>query len=302
MRIRPIYNLKEAILNLWKNKTNTVGSIFVMSFTFAILGIVFMIVMNINVLIKQTQSTFDEIIIFIEDDVKAKQIDTMYTDLQKIQGVKSVVFEDKETAFEKWKAEDFGEDAHLLDGIGDSPLPNAFYITIKDINMANQVVENIRKLEGIEDIKYYREEVESMISFGKVVAKIGLGVIAILLILCFFVISNTIKIAVNSRSLEINIMKFVGAKNHIIRGPFIIEGMLIGIISSLFSSGIVYFLYKYVIDSFAIDSYKMIDGSNLFTVVDPMYLIENFVFIVVVLGLGIGSLGSIRSTRKHLKV
>ncbi len=302
MRIRPLYNLKEAILNLWKNKTNTVGSIFVMSFTFAILGIVFMIVMNVNVLIKQTQSTLDEIIIFIEDDVKASEIDSMYTDLQNIGGVTSVVFEDKEAAFEKWKQEDFGEDAHLLDGIGNSPLPNAFYIKIKDISMANEVVDDIKELEGVEDIKYYREEVESMITFGEVVAKIGLGVIAILLILCFFVISNTIKIAVNSRSLEINIMKFVGAKNHFIRGPFIIEGMLIGIISSLFSSGIVYVLYKYVIDSFAFDSYTMIDGSRLFTVVDPMYLIENFVFIVVVLGLGIGSLGSIRSTRKHLKV
>ncbi len=302
MRIRPIYNLKEAILNLWKNKTNTVGSIFVMSFTFAILGIVFMIVMNVNMLIKQTQSTLDEIIVFIEDDVTSEEIDSMYTDLQNIKGVNSVVFEDKETAFEKWKEEDFGEDAHLLDGIGESPLPNAFYIKIHDISMANDVVENIEKIDGIEDIKYYREEVESMITFGKVVAKIGLGVIAILLILCFFVVSNTIKIAVNSRSLEINIMKFVGAKNHFIRGPFIIEGMLIGIISSLFSSGIVYILYKYVIDSFAFDSYTMIDGSKLFTVVDPMYLIENFVFIVVVLGLGIGTLGSIRSTRKHLKV
>ncbi len=302
MRIRPFYNLKEAILNLWKNKTNTAGSIFVMSFTFAILGIVFMIVMNVNALVKETQSTFDQITIFLDDDLKSKGIEKMYSDLKAIPGVDEVVFEDKEEAFKKWKQEDFGEDAYILDGIGASPLPNAFYVTITDISLASKVVEEINTLKGIEEVKYYREEVESMIAFGQFIARIGLGVIAILLVLCFFVISNTIKIAVNSRHLEINIMKFVGAKNSFIRGPFIIEGMLIGIISSLFSSLLVFFLYKYVIISFGFDEQSMMGGSLFFSVVDPMELMNTFVFISVVLGLGIGTLGSIRSTRKHLKV
>ncbi len=307
MGIRPFYYLREGISNLLKNKTNTAGSIFVMTFTFAILGVVFMIVMNINALVKDTQSTFDEITIFLVDELNSEGIDQMYDDLLSIKGVTSVIFEDKETAFNKWKEEDWEEDAHLLDGIGDSPLPNAFYIKVEDISVAKSVVAEIEKLNGvegtkIEEIKYYRDEVQDMLTFGKFIAKMGLGVIVVLLILCFFVISNTIKIAVNSRHLEINIMKFVGAKNRFIRGPFIMEGILIGLISAVFSSVLIYFLYMYVVTSFGFDKVTAIDGSHIFSVVDPMQLMNTFVFIVLVLGIGIGTLGSISSTRKHLEV
>lgn len=302
MRIRPIYYLKEAFLNLWKNKTNTAGSIFVMSFTFAILGIVFMIVMNVNALVKDTQSTFDQITVFLDDELKPGEIKQMITEIGRIPGVKDSSFEDKEEAFKKWKEEDWGEDAYLLDGIGTSPLPNAINITITDINKAASVVKELEKFNGIEEIKYFREEVQNLLVVGKIIAKIGLGVIAVLLVLCFFVISNTIKIAVNSRHLEINIMKYVGAKNRFIRGPFILEGMLIGIISSIFSSCIVYILYKYVLKSFGFDRSTVIDGGIFFSAVDPSQLMNTFVFIVVVLGIGIGILGSISSTRKHLKV
>ncbi len=306
MGIRPFYYLREGISNLLKNKTNTAGSIFVMTFTFAILGVVFMIVMNINALVKDTQSTFDEITIFLSDELNSEGIDKMYDDLLSIAGVTSVVFEDKETAFNKWKEEDWEEEAHLLDGIGDSPLPNAFYVKVEDISVAKNVVSAIEKLgvnsSKIEEIKYYREEVQDMLTFGKFIAKMGLGVIVVLLVLCFFVISNTIKIAVNSRHLEINIMKFVGAKNRFIRGPFIMEGILIGFISAVLSSILIYFLYMYVVTSFGFDKATAIDGSLIFSVVDPMQLMNTFVFIVLVLGIGIGTLGSIRSTRKHLEV
>lgn len=302
MRIKPFFYLKEAILNLWKNRTNTAGSVLIMSFTFAILGIVFMVVMNINALIKNTQSSFDEITLFLVDELEVAKIETMLGDLKKIDGVKDVVFEDKEEAFRKWKEDDWGEEAYILEGIGESPLPNAFHIRITDISVAGKVVEELKKFEGVEDIKYYKEEVRNMLVLGKIVAKIGLGIIAVLLVLCFFVISNTIKIAVNSRHKEINIMKYVGAKNRFIRGPFIMEGLLIGLISSIFSSLIVYFLYRYVISSFGFDKVTIIDGGILFSAVDPAQLMNTFVFIVLVLGLGIGCLGSISSTRKHLKV
>ncbi len=302
MRIKPLYNLKQAILNLWKNPTNTLGSILIMSFTFAILGIVFIIVMNVNALVKETQSTFDKIAIFLQDEIKYSEIQEMYEELKSIDGVKNVRYEDKEVGFKRWKEEEWAEDAYLLEGIGDSPLPNAFYITLEDISYTEDVAGIINTFNGIEGIRYYREEIETMLVFSRVVAQVGLGVIAVLLVLCFFVLSNTIKIAVNSRHLEINIMKFVGAKNGFIRGPFIVEGMLIGLFSAIFSSAIVYFLYRYIVWSFGFDRLTMIDGSVVFSVIEPSQLMNSFVFIVAVLGIGIGMLGSISSTRKHLKV
>lgn len=156
--------------------------------------------------------------------------------------------------------------------------------------------------EGIEEIKYYRDEVEKMLTFSRVVAQIGFGVIMVLLVLSFFVVTNTIKIAVNSRQVEINIMKYVGARNSYIRGPFIIEGVLIGTISAFLSSVIVFVIYKYVLWSFGLDSTVVLDGMTSFRALDAKDLIFDFAFIATVLGIGIGAMGAISSTRKHLQV
>lgn len=301
MRFRPINNIKTAFLNLWRNATNTLGSILIMSFTFAILGIVFIIVLNINQVVKEAQGSFDEIGVFLRDDARPSSIQTMYDDFKNIVGVSNVRYENKDVAFKRWK-EEWGEDAYLLEGIGDSPLPNAFYITLKDISFTSSVADIISKYEGIEDIKYYREEVEKMLTISRVVAQIGFGVISVLLVLSFFVVTNTIKIAVNSRHVEINIMKYVGAKNSYIRIPFIIEGVLIGAMSALLSSLIVFTVYKYVLWSFGLDTTSIIEGGIIFSALDPMDLIFDFTFIATVLGIGIGALGAISSTRKHLQV
>lgn len=301
MHFRPIYNIKAAFLNLKRNPTNTLGSILIMSFTFAILGIVFFIVLNINQLVKEAQGNFDEIGVFLRDDAKPSSIQTMYDDFKNIVGVSKVRYENKDIAFKRWKQE-WGDDAYLLEGIGESPLPNAFYITLKDISYTGSVAEIIDKYEGIEDIKYYREEVEKMLTISKVVAQIGMGVISVLLVLSFFVVTNTVKIAVNSRQVEINIMKYVGAKNLFIRVPFIIEGVLIGLISAILSSIIVYVVYKYVLWSFGLDSSSVIEGGIIFSALDAKDLILDFTFIATVLGIGIGAMGSISSTRKHLQV
>ncbi len=301
MRFRPFYNIKVALVNLWKNGSNTLGSLFIMSFTFAIFGIVFIIVLNVNSLVKDAQENFEEIGIFLQDDISAASAQQMYDDLKNIVGVKTVKYVNKDVAFERWK-EEWGEDAYLLEGIGDSPLPNAFYISLSDISYTKSVADIVNQYEGIEEVKYYRDEVEKMLTFSRIVAQIGFGVIAVLLILCFFVISNTIKIAVNSRRVEINIMKYVGARNSFVRGPFIVEGVLIGSISALISTAIVLGLYEYVLWSFGLDNVMSMEGTLMFSPMDPARIIADFGFIALVLGAGIGALASITSTRKHLKV
>lgn len=301
VRVRPLYNLKIALVNLLKNGTNTIGSILIMSFTFAILGIVFMIVLNVNSMVKDAQSNFDEIGIFLREDTKPASIQTMYDDLNNIIGVKTVKYVNKDIAFERWKKE-WGDDAYLLEGIGESPLPNAFYLSLSDISYTKSVAEIVNAYEGIEEVKYYRDEVEKMLTFSKIVAQIGFGVITVLLVLCFFVVSNTVKIAVNSRQTEINIMKYVGANNFFIRGPFIVEGILIGTFSAIISSFIVFLLYKYVLWSFGLDTAFTMEGGLFFSPINAGKIIADFGFIALVLGIGIGALGSITSTRKHLKV
>lgn len=298
-----IYNhFKDAFSSLVKNHTNTIGSIFIMSFTFAILGIVFIIVMNANHQVKESETTFQTIKVFLEDGLSSKEINKMYESLKEIKGVDFVSYESKEEAYRKWKEEEWKDDVYLLDGITESPLPNAFNIEIKDLKYSKYISNELKKYKGIETVKFYEDVIDKMLLISKIIEQIGFGVILVLLILCFFVISNTIKIAVNSRQVEINIMKYVGAKNSYIRWPFIIEGVLIGCISALISTALVYGIYSYVLDAFGVSVSKTAADIMAIKAVAPDELISHFLYIVTVLGIGVGALGSISSTRKHLRV
>ncbi len=299
MRIRPIYNVKQAIINLWRNGTNSLGSIFIMTFTFAILGIVFSLVLNINNIVQNVHDEYEEIVVYLDEDLGSDQISKTYEDIKSIVGVTNVKYITKDAAFEKMKSE-WGEDAYLLEDITESPLTDEFVIRLKDLSYTKSVVEIIQTFKGIEKVKYYKDVIDKLILVSKVIGQIGLAIIVVLLLLCFFVISNAVNIAVNSRRVEINIMKFVGAKNHFIRVPFIIEGVLIGLISALVSSVVVYFAYSYMI----VDISEQFLGYVQF-LEDPLpveAIIKHFIYIVSVLGVGLGTLGAIRSTGKHLKV
>ncbi len=298
MRIRPFYHLKQAFVNLWRNKTNSLGSIFIMSFTFAILGIVFTIVVNVNNVVLESQKDFQEITVYLEDDLENSYMQKTYEEIKSIVGVTSVEYISKDKAFEDWK-EDWKENAYLLEDITESPLPNSFVITLKDLSYTKSVVEIISSFKGIYKVKYYKDVIDKLILISKVIAQIGFAIIIVLLILCFFVIANTVVIAVNSRRIEINIMKYVGAKNAFIRIPFIIEGILIGIISAAISTAIVYFTYDYVVLKL---SEQFLGYISFLQAIPAKDIIADFAYIVAILGAGVGMLGAVASTRKHLNV
>ncbi len=298
MRIRPFYHLKQAFVNLWRNKTNSLGSIFIMSFTFAILGIVFTIVVNVNSIVIESQKDFQEITVYLEDDLENAYMQQTYDKIKSIVGVTSVKYISKDKAFEDWK-EDWKENAYLLEDITESPLPNSFVITLKDLSYTKSVVEIISGFKGIYKIKYYKDVIDKLILISKVIAQIGFAIIIVLLILSFFVIANTVVIAVNSRRVEINIMKYVGAKNFFVRMPFIIEGILIGIMSATVSTAIVYFTYDYVVLKL---SQQFLGYVTFLQAIPAKDLIGDFAYIVAILGAGVGMLGAIASTRKHLNV
>ncbi len=298
VRIRPLYHSKQAFVNLWRNKTNSLGSIFIMAFAFAILGIVFTIVVNVNNIVIESQTDFQEIIVYLEDDLSNAYMQQTYDEIKSIVGVTGVQFVSKDKAFEDLKA-DWKEDAYLLEDITESPLPNSFVITLKDLSYTKSVVDIISGFKGIYKVKYYKDVVDKLILISEVIAQIGFAIILVLLVLCFFIIANTIVIAVNSRRVEINIMKFVGAKNFFIRMPFIIEGVIIGLISAAVSTVIVYFTYGYVVLNLS----NQFKGYVAFLEAIPAdNIIVDFAYLVAVLGIGVGMLGAITSTSKHLNV
>jgi len=274
----------------------TLASIASVAASLFVLGIVLSVVLNINNFAITAQNQFDSIQIFLIDDIDTGEIASFKRKIENIDGVKDVVFESKEMAMEKFK-ERWGDEAHLLEGI-DNPLQNSFIIEVVSIDKADAVVNSIRGDAFIDNISYYKDVIDKMITISRVISTAGLSIILLLSTISLFIIANTIKIALYARKREINIMKYIGATNWFIRWPFVIEGLFLGLIGSLIAAGAVFSLYSFVYSRLANETYALIGGYLL-----PIDTIFDSVFIIfIAMGIGIGILGSLVSLRRYLKV
>ncbi len=262
-----------------------------------ILGFVFAIIININSFVEGAQDQFEEITIYLEDELDSEAKANLLSDIEGIIGVKRVTYLSKDDALIAWKAE-WGDKAYLLDGLDSNPLPDSIIITLKNLDASDSVVKVLETLSGVEDIKFYKDVIDKIMSASRFIRTLGFGIIVILLIVSTLIISNTIKLAVNARNREINIMKYVGATNWYIKRPFMIEGTVLGLVGALVAAAIIFISYSYMYDYFSSEFYVLIAAH--FVPVDAV--ISDLLTIFIVLGVGIGALGSINAMRKHLNV
>jgi len=298
MKIRAgFYLIKEGFVNIRRNRMMSIASIGSVAAALMILGMVFLLIINMNHMVEDVKQQFDSIQLYLRDDVENEQILAIKSRLEGVEGIRELEFESKETALEKMR-EKWGDQAFLLEGLESNPLPNSIIIYVKDISYSDSIVEEVSGIGGIEEVKYYNDIVQKLLSIANFIRLLGLVVIAILVFLSIFIIGNTIKLTVAARKREINIMKYVGATNWFIRWPFFIEGMVLGLLGAILSLAIVYFGYSYIYNAISNQIYML-----LTTYIVPMNaIIKDMMVIFAVLGMGIGALGSILSMRKYLKV
>ncbi len=291
------YSIVSAIKNLWRNRMMSVASILSVSAALLILGLVFAIIINVNSFVEGAQDQFEEVTIFLQDDIDSEQKENLITNIKGIIGVSEVVYLSKQQAMLDWR-EEWGDKGYLLDGLDSNPLPDSVIITLRNLDISENVVSVLKTLPGIESIKFHKDVIDKIISTSRVIRTIGFVVILILLVIATAIITNTIKLAVNARWREINIMKYVGASNWFIRRPFIIEGTVLGVLGALVASAIIYFAYGYIYEYFTSEFYVLIAAH--FVPIDA--IMSDLIVLFVVLGVGIGALGSIKAMNKHLNV
>lgn len=291
------YTFGESFKNIWRNGVMSVASMTSVAASLLILGLVFVLIVNLNSITQGAQEQYDSIQVYIADGMSDVEIKALGDQMNKLDSVKSVRYETKEEALKKMQ-ESWQENAYLLDGLEDNPLPNSFEVRFSNLNAVPQVAEQIATLNGVEDVKYYRDIIEKMTNIATMIRNIGLVIIFALLFLSTFIINNTIKLAVNARRREINIMKYVGATNWFVRWPFFIEGTLLGLIGSLLALSIVLVLYQYVYGIMTNQFYALIAAY----IVSPSVIFQDLLTIFVIVGMGIGALGSLMSMRKYLNV
>jgi len=297
MTIKPIFIFKESMKNLWRNRLMSVASISSVAATLMILGIIFALIININAMAQSAKDQFDSIQAYLLDTLTAEEISALLESVEAIDGVQSVTYESKNDALERMK-ESWKDNAYLLEGLEANPLPSSLIIYLEDIYYSGSVLEQIEALSGIEEVKSYQDIVEQLLSITEAIRKTGIVVIFVLIAISTFIIHNTIKLTVNSRYREINIMKYVGATNWFIRWPFLTEGTLLGLIGAGISTAFMKFAYDYVFNLMHSDFYVLVSAY----VVPPETLMKDVIFLFVVIGAGIGALGSIWSMRKYLNV
>ena len=272
-----------------------IASIFSITAMLLILGLFFVLLTNITLAMNAVKEDFETLQVYLLDETTKEQADTMMETIKGYSGVEEVKYLSKEQALEDWRKE-WKENAHLLDSLPSNPLPNSIVVTGSQIEYSDVVVDKLQKLEGIEGVKYYKDTVNKLIRVTNSIKFAGFVIIIFLVIVSVVVVSNTIKLTVLARVREIEIMKYVGATNWFIRGPFLVEGILIGIISSLIAAGLVSVLYGKVIQNVGDQVFVML-GTPMVSV---DFLTSNLVSIFVSIGVSVGACGSIISMRKFL--
>lgn len=289
------YTLKQAFLQVLRNRAMSLASIFAIMAMLLILSLFFILVININTAAQTIQQDYDSIEVFLDDETTPEQADEMVAQMKEEKGAEDAYYKSREQAMQEFK-ERWGENGYLLDSLQENPLPNSIVIMISDLESANTLAEKVAEYDGVEDVKFYKDTVDKLLNATKFIQIAAIVVMVFLIIVSIVVVSNTIKLTVFNRANEINIMKYVGATNWFIRGPFLAEGIIIGIISAGISVALSALIYDRIIEAV---------GSQIFSVLSmPMvpvgFLVYNFAWIFLALGISIGACGSIISMRKFL--
>ena len=288
------YLTREGFRNIWVNRLLTLATVFVLVSCLVIVGSGTLIYLNITSALDVIGAQ-NVIMVFIEDGSSQEQMDSLKAQLEAMGNVDKVEFVPKEDAFERQKAE-YGEKAALLDGLSADILPDAYKVTVKDLEQFDATAESIKGLEYVLQIRENSELAGKIASIRNAVSYVCIGIVAVLFFVSLFIVSNTIRITIYNRRLEISIMKAVGATNMFIRWPFIVEGMLLGVFSAVIALVVEYGLYS-VACIWLSDVMAMIGGSVVSFADYILVIFGIFMFI----GIFIGSFGSLISLNKYLK-
>jgi cell division transport system permease protein len=252
--------------------------------------------------VKNTESTVG-ITVFFEEGTTAERMNVIGEQIRNRSEVKDIKFKSAEEAWEEMKIDYFGEDKQdLAEGFReDNPLANSasFEIFLNDLIYQDEFVTWLNGIEGIRRINYSSTAAEGMTSINKVIGALSIMIIGVLLAVAIFLISNTISVAAAFRKQENQIMKLIGATNYMIRAPFVVEGILLGLIGAIIPLIAIYYLYRNAV-VYVLTKFSILSGLFQFLPVETIF--PYMAGTALALGLGIGFFVSFFTIRKHLKV
>lgn len=302
MRINTFfYSVKQGFKNIARNKMFSLASMATMAACIFMFGIFYIIITNFNAEVQKIEEGVS-VTVFFDKGLPESDILSIGEEIGKRVEVSRIEYVSAEDAWNDYKEIYFEGKEELVAGFaGDNPLANSanYQIYLNDVSMQSSLVTYLESLPGVREVKQSELVANTLSDFNKLVGYISGGIILILLCVAVFLISNTVTVGISVRKEEIAIMKLIGAADYLVRAPFVVEGVLIGLMGAAIPLVLLYFLYQRIIVYIA-DKFNFIGSMLEFIPAHTVF--RTLIPVGIFLGVGIGFLGSRLTIRKHLKV
>ena len=291
------YTIGQGFKNLGRNKWYTLASIATITACLFLFGLFYAIIANFQNVVKTAEEGVS-VTVFFNEGTSEDEILVVKSDLEKRPEVREIIYVSADEAWEGFKEEYLGEYA---DGFTENPLAESanLQIYLNDVSMQQALVTYIESISVVREVNRSEVTATTLSGLNLLIAYVSGGIIILLLLVSVFLISNTVTMGISVRKDEINIMKYIGATDFFVRAPFVVEGILIGLIGSIIPLVIIYFVYTHVI-SYVASRFTMLSSLLNFLPVETIY--NKLIPISLLIGIGIGFLGSFATVRKHLHV
>lgn len=295
------YCVKQGVVNIKRNKLFSLASIGTIAACIFLIGVIFTVIINVNFMEKKLEQKV-AVTVFFEKGLSQEGIDAIGETIKADNMVDKYKYTSAEEAWASFKEDYFKEDPELAEGFAqENPLADSasYTIYLKNINNQDAFVKKMQATEGVRKVKYSDRAKQTLSNVGRLLGYVSVALIIILLGVGIFLISNTVMIGISVRRREIKIMKLIGATNRFVRSPFVIEGVIIGLVGSAIPLVIIRVIYNRLID-FIIGKFGILANTIPFAPVNEIFAV--LIPLGLGIGAGIGLIGSALSLRKHLKV
>lgn len=298
MFLRAIGNfISEAFKSIFKNGFMTIASIIVVIVCLSLFGAFEIITLNMNYFGEQISDQC-QLQVFLDYDLTDEEISAIADKISDISYIKEKTYQTGKELFDNFKKSVDPDKLYAYEGVPDRIMQNSFKIVLSDTEYAEKVVRQLSRIDGVDRVTNKEEAINFVNTAKKFINNISIWIVIIFALISIFIISNTIKLTLYSRRKEINIMKYIGAKDYYIRGPFVTEGIFVGLISAVIAFFITYYAYNAVIAS--ISSVFKFEDVVKFKKFEDMLI--TIIVSYAAMGVGLGAIGSAVSIRKYLRV
>lgn len=301
MRINTFfYSIQQGLKNIIRNRMFSLASMATMAACIFMFGIFYILVSNVGAMVKDAEESV-AITVFFNEGTSDTRIQEIGEEIKKRTEVKKINFVSAEEAWDSFKDIYFEGNEQYAQGFSDNPLANSanYEVYVKDISQQTGLATYLESIDGVREVKRSQSVADTLTEFNKILSLVSGGIILILLCVAIFLINNTVTVGIAVRKEEIAIMKLIGATDFLVRFPFVVEGIVIGLVGAILPLSVLYVMYDKIM-IYVINRFSFV--GELLKFVAPITIFQSLVPIALTLGVGIGLLGSLWTIRKHLRV